>query len=334
MIGKPAANGVKRTNKTGVLPKIPKRYAVVNPAKKNRILLLAYFRSGSSFLGQLLSSAINETFFSYEPLDLLSAGERLNASTVRAGLDILRNHLTCQFSRMSDYLAMGAKRWNHYAVNTFLMDLCDREVNVCLNPKFMTAVCRRSLVHIVKVTRLSVAQLLAWVRQNAAIRNGSLKVVHLVRDPRAMVVSRKAMHWCRVTPKCGSPEHFCREMSEDLDAFEQLKSLLPIGAAIRLRYEDIAARPQNESKALFRALGLEFSGAVVDFLKEHTTGADPEVLRNPYSIVRRSDVAALAWTRKLSWERIKEVQTTCAAVLQRLGYKIFHDKKELSSVLP
>ncbi|KAH6923100.1 hypothetical protein HPB50_021536 [Hyalomma asiaticum] len=316
---KPKANETR-------LPKIPDSYAIVHPAMKKRILLIAYFRSGSSFLGGLLSSTSNRTFFSYEPLSLLSTAERLKPQTAPRGLEILANHLTCHFLPMADYLAVAPKRWNHYAYNVFLMKLCGRKVKVCLNPQFMADVCRRSPIQVVKVTRLSVVQVLQWLRFNAPLR-GNLKVVYLVRDPRGVISSRNVMSWCRKSAKCMNASSLCREMNEDLDAFEELGELLP-KAAVRVRYEDIAKSADKESKALFDALGLEFSAGVKDFLRTHTVANDTKLLRNPYSTVRHSSINVLKWTKKLKWNRVKEIQNACAPVLKRLGYKVFPNEKE------
>lgn len=318
-----------KANET-VLPRIPDSYAVVDPAKKKRILLLAYFRSGSSFLGGLLSSTSNRTFFSYEPLSLLSAAERLDSLTAPRGLEILANHLTCQFPRMSDYLAVAPKRWNHYAPNAFLMKLCARKVKVCLNPHFMADVCRRSPVQVVKVTRLSVVQVLQWLRLNAPLRR-NLRVVYLVRDPRGMISSRSVMSWCRKSATCMNASSLCREINEDLDAFEELRELLP-EATVRVRYEDVAKSPVGESKSLFRALRLDFSAGVMDFLSTHTAVNDTKVLRNPYSTFRQSSATAFRWTKRLSWDRVKEIQAACAPILKRLGYEVFRNEKEVKEV--
>ncbi|KAK8765389.1 hypothetical protein V5799_031997 [Amblyomma americanum] len=326
--GKPSA---PQTNQT-VLPKIPEEYAIVDPVKKKRILILAYFRSGSSFLGGLLSSASNMTFFSYEPLSLLTPAERLDSRMSSTGLDILENHLTCQFPRMSDYLATAFRRWNHYTPNAFLMKLCGRKTKVCLNSQFMADVCRRSPFQVIKVTRLSVSDVLQRLQMNASLTN-NLKVLHLVRDPRGMLSSRSSMSWCRKSKTCLQAKYLCHEIEEDLDAFEQLRHLLPNGT-VRLRYEDIASWPFNESMVLFQALGLEFSDVVRDFLRTHTTTDDEKVLRNPYSTVRRSNVTVFKWTKKLDWERVKEIQTVCAGVLKRLGYQVFGSYEELKKMSP
>lgn len=323
--------GASHTNTTAP-PKIPEEYAIVDPLKMKRILILAYFRSGSSFLGGLLSSASNMTFFSYEPLSLLTPAERLDSRISPIGLDIIENYLTCQFPRMPDYLAMAVKRWNHYTSNAFLMKLCGRKKKVCLNPQFMADVCRRSPFQVIKVTRLSIAHVLQRLQLNATLRN-NLKVLHLVRDPRGMLSSRNSMSWCRKSKMCLQAKHLCHEIEEDLDAFEQLRQTLP-NRTVRLRYEDMAARPLNESMALFKALGLEFSDAVVDFLRTHTTTDDAKVLRNPYSTVRRSSVAAFMWTKRLNWDRVKEIQAVCAGVLKRLGYRVFGSYEELKMMSP
>ena len=53
-----------------------------------------------------------------------------------------------------------------------------------------------------------------------------LKVVLLVRDPRAIINSRRRMQWC-TDPVCSSPKVLCRMMVDNYDGIERMQQQYP-----------------------------------------------------------------------------------------------------------
>ena len=55
----------------------------------------------------------------------------------------------------------------------------------------------------------------------------NLKILYLVRDPRATLQSRKGRDWCVATPSCHKPETLCGDLVNDFDSFLDLRKTFP-----------------------------------------------------------------------------------------------------------
>ena len=54
-----------------------------------------------------------------------------------------------------------------------------------------------------------------------------LKIVYLVRDPRATLHSRKGRDFCVDNPVCMDPERLCDELTNDFNSYIYLKKIYP-----------------------------------------------------------------------------------------------------------
>ena len=54
-----------------------------------------------------------------------------------------------------------------------------------------------------------------------------LKIVYLVRDPRATLHSRKGRDFCVDNPVCMDPERLCDELTNDFNSYINLKKIYP-----------------------------------------------------------------------------------------------------------
>ena len=54
-----------------------------------------------------------------------------------------------------------------------------------------------------------------------------LKIVYLVRDPRATLHSRKGRDFCVNNPVCMDPERLCGELIYDFNSYVNLKKIYP-----------------------------------------------------------------------------------------------------------
>ena len=50
-----------------------------------------------------------------------------------------------------------------------------------------------------------------------------IKIVYLVRDPRAVINSRKNYEWCMTSENCMNPRNLCKDMVDD---FKEAKRLI------------------------------------------------------------------------------------------------------------
>ncbi|XP_075538541.1 carbohydrate sulfotransferase 4-like isoform X8 [Dermacentor variabilis] len=159
----------------------------------------------------------------------------------------------------------------------------------------------------------------SWIERNPDIAQ-SVRVVHLVRDPRAIYSSRRGLRWCTNYKPCDSAAALCDQMRSDLDAFRELTRRLQINRTYQIRFEDLAADPLNETMRVFGSLGLNYAPSVSKYIETHTVAAAAE-MRDAHSTKRNSKTVVHMWKTKLSMQKIREIETTCGDVLQRLGYK-------------
>ena len=112
----------------------------------NRIYLLSYFRSGSSFLGDLLQQHYR-TFYQFEPLHFRSVASRLpsNDTNTSSSISLVLNMLNqCNFhsKATANYLSWISKYDNKFLLswNKFLYSLCKYNQTKCSDEKFVEQV--------------------------------------------------------------------------------------------------------------------------------------------------------------------------------------------------
>ncbi|KAL3224228.1 hypothetical protein MRX96_026668 [Rhipicephalus microplus] len=205
----------------------------------------------------------------------------------------------------------------YYKYNHFLADICERGQS-CSSPGHLSALCSRAATQVFKFTRLRARQVASWIEQNQNIAE-TVRVVHLVRDPRAIYSSRRGLRWCTEYEYCGSASALCDQMRSDLNAFVEISGKLQKDRTYQIRFEDLTADPVNETLRLFEWLDLDFAPSVTKYLEEHTSATAADV-RDAHSTRRNTRLVAYSWKSKLLSRTIREIEVACSDVLQRLGY--------------
>lgn len=77
-------------------------------------------------------------------------------------------------------------------------------------------------VNVLKTVRLGV-QPVEELMEDTSL---DLRVVHLVRDPRGTMHSRRKLDWCRA-PVCSDPKVVCQDLKEDLGHAYKLQAKYP-----------------------------------------------------------------------------------------------------------
>nr|XP_054924905.1 carbohydrate sulfotransferase 5-like [Dermacentor andersoni] len=323
-------------------------YPQEEPKKVRRILEVAYFRSGSSFLGQLLS-ANPQTFYHFEPLRTLSAGSRLSGKAALRGLDYIADFFSCTFANHADHLRLAMKFPHPFRQNSYLWNACAGVKRICLDPEFLNAVCKTAPTQVMKVVRIDMDTVRRFLLDGPTPIAGEFSVVHLVRDPRAIWLSRQKRGWCRGRADCSSARVLCDEIERDLDVFENLRREFPgptiqvrlksscersgceapmlkeknlIDSFAQVRYEDLAMDPLNVTVNLYDALGMPFTTFVKKFIESHTSERNIRVRRNPYATSRNSKDMVDAWKRSIKPSHARHINRACRRVIKRLGYEL------------
>ena len=188
-----------------------------------------------------------------------------------------------------------------------------RRISPCV-PVLQTA-CNSSVTRAVKAIRFD----LFFARQ-LLVTNPSVKIIHLVRDPRGMLLSRKSIPNRSLSVK-GST-FTCKRMLDNIKHFQLIQEQYP-SVALQVRYEDLATELKKVAGEVYDHVGL--GGR----LKNEYLSAWLKKITSPVNNVGRyrtyrpnSSAEAYDWISKLSiGDRalIESIQE-CAEVIDKLNY--------------
>ena len=113
-----------------------------------------------------------------------------------------------------------------FAENQATVHICGggkwKTSKMCSNPLFLDNLCSIYPIQFSKTVRLP----LSWTASILDEIN-ELKILYLVRDPRATLQSRKGRDWCVKTPSCMNPDVLCNDLVNDFENYIKLKKTYP-----------------------------------------------------------------------------------------------------------
>ena len=275
-------------------------------------MIVTSFRSGSSFLGDLLQQSDPRSYFFYEPLHFLTSDVRAKNRDLQTVNHLVQNLFRCNYGAEPRFVRHLFGRIYTYLItrSDYVDKICkSKSLNglTCRNLHLLQEICRRSHVQIMKFTRLNLADAV-----KLDLPAGT-KILYLQRDPRAIYNSRKTRNWCQ-KKECRNISALCEERKNDLLTLQQS----PNNQIIVTRFEDLALNPMQESERLFNVLGLQHTDNVKGFLRTHTQGKGKKAESD--STKRNSSAVATRWRTQLSKQEIMQLQRSCDYVLKNAGY--------------
>ena len=195
------------------------------------ILILTTWRSGSTFLGDLLNH-YKGTFYYFEPLHYYSKVKNKHGLEPRQNeTEFLRSLLECEFTEDNiGFLHHVSKADNKFLFknhNFRLWNTCHNllpQDMMCLMPEYLNKVCPLFPIKTIKTVRLQMRDIENLIQDPAL----GLKVVFLVRDPRGTYNSRASgaiSKWC-TREVCSNPAVGCDLMLDNIKV--RTSQLLPL----------------------------------------------------------------------------------------------------------
>lgn len=115
-------------------------------------LIVSTWRSGTTFLGELLNS-IPGTFYYYEPFMKDGEVQKRGPLDADRALTVMKDMFKCRYTD-KDYYEYGKKRINQFSHNTRLWDHCKYKRELCYDSEFTSRLCRLFPFMIMKVLRV------------------------------------------------------------------------------------------------------------------------------------------------------------------------------------
>ena len=171
--------------------------------------------------------------------------------------------------------------------------------------------CEASSLRVVKTIRVRKEDLEPWIGKRSEI-----KVLHLIRDPRAVLFSRAAVGWERETLQAA---RLCRQMLRDL----ALAQVLPPERNTLVRYEDLAENTEETVERLYARLGLRWTEEMRRAARSHTEASPLEELKAG-GTYRSASFSPETWKQKLSVREVLAIEGECREMMQKADYKMIN----------
>lgn len=259
----------------------------------------------------------------------------------------LEGLLTCNFSKVYaavfenfQFLQYGMKTSSFYncALNKYrsfardsesgkLVGVVNKELyksglnEPCLRE--LKQACLRSKTRIVKTIRTSV--FIAEQVYQKTRTNIKLKIIHLIRDPRSIIMSTK-----QLLPKSARVDNLARSVCffQWNDTVTMVHVSVPV---LTVFYENLVSNPVNETMAMYQFIGLGFTDIISKYTTELVlhrnvsgciickTGWQNQIKHNNTKIQQWQDV----WKTDFDLTDISNIQFHCLKILTYYGYQIY-----------
>ena len=197
-------------------------------------LIVSSYRSGSSFLGDLLNH-YRGTFYSFEPLhyneNKIRKSKLSDAEKNKEYIDMIVQVFKCkpetgyfQHAHEKRYIFQHNFRFWNVCENIAKRTSTKKDVRPCYSPDIYSKMCQMLPIRLIKTVRLPVNET-RKLFLDPKLKN-SLKIIVLIRDPRGVIHSRSSMEWC-TRKDCNDPFTVCKNLESDILAAYQLKKEFP-----------------------------------------------------------------------------------------------------------
>lgn len=307
--------------------------------KRINIIIISSPRSGSSFLGEIFNQH-SDVFYLFEPLHTVQKSvtqhsglefKFSSSSYQKKAFQLFDDMMNCNFGSgiFIRYLVPG-DRERSLVLNSPPFCSKNEKSTVCykLTSQQLETVCKNNYgVFAAKILthRLPISND-EWNKKflQSCSSNGAseCKIIHLVRDPRAVVESLRNLNFFR---QFNEPERefswyvekICHQIEVDVKIGKFLSTVLPDGYKL-IRFEDLALTPLLVVSELYHFTGIEMLDSIKKWLRKATTTQNA----GPYSTSRVSKQVVSKWKTNMSPEKVQIVESLCGRLMKKLNYTL------------
>ncbi|XP_069882335.1 carbohydrate sulfotransferase 4 isoform X2 [Dipodomys merriami] len=332
-------------------------------AQRVHVLVLSSWRSGSSFVGQLFSQH-PDVFYLMEPAwHVWMTFTQSTAGTLHMAVrDLVRSIFLCDMDVFEAYLAPGPRAQSSLFQWAVSRALCSPPAcgafprgaissgsvcrPLCARQPFAAVreACRTYSHVVLKEVRFFDLRALQPLLTDPAL---NLRLVHLVRDPRAVFRSRErtaadlSIDSRIVLGPQGQQlrgeeqayramQIICSSQRDILRAAQALPEALR-RRYLLVRYEDLARTPLAQAARMYEFAGLDFLPHLRTWVHNITRGQG--LGQSAFQTNARDAVnVSQAWRWSLPFEKVSRLQEVCGDAMDLLGYLRVGSKQEQANL--
>ena len=294
---------------------------------RKNLIIISPGRGGSSFLGSLFNEN-PYVMYSFEPffaitgkifhVDLVK-GEKEPKNYKQAFLRVIDGFLKCDFTNFSKTTisALLRDRWH------LLHSKALSNKNLArFSRTLLTTTCENHNYTVIKILSARVPnktiETLRELFQEQSHYN--VKVVHLVRDPRAVVNSRVNLKWMKdhLHPSFSdNVRRICNPILQNI----RFGLLFPPpwlkNRFLIIRYEDLVENTVNITRELYRFAEFDWSASIDKWISKQAYNSKQGT---EYSVFRNATAAIHGW-KNAPMPFIRAVEDECRDLMDFLGYE-------------
>ena len=332
------------------MPQIETRHSFVSSPSEVRtnnteprlnVILLTHMSSGSTVVGNMLNLH-PDVFYIYEPLHALRRNVYRNEWRVldksqndafRKDFSILLNDLfTCGFQDKRT-IELVFPKWVRYHDQW-------HKKSTPLTRESLRKACNGRKITVTKIMQTRLPREIGIREVERVCRSDPSKfdclIVHLVKDPRAVLSSLIKRHFIGKTGKSLSPQGIgnlndnahllCSLVSENLDYVNTEWSNWFKSRYILVRYEDVISNMSRAVYDMYKSIGLPMVETIVQWIK----GVPPPGRAHSRGmVISNADVTTIdQWRFRESSSRISLFEEACGPLMEAMGYVFINGSKK------
>lgn len=160
--------------------------------------------------------------------------------------------------------------------------------------------------------------------------SSKLKIIHLMRDPRAVIASMDRVGWTLNNNVVNTAtkdfslfqtfaRKFCYDMVRSLSFALSAEAKFPHNYKL-IRYEDLVRSPYKLATELFDFAGFPISDHVYEFLANSTNSHDRRSVHEYATLRSNASLLIDSWRRQLGLDAVRTIENYCWPVLEILRY--------------
>ena len=296
-------------------------------ATRKNLIILSPGRGGSSFLGSLFDRNPHVMYF-FEPLYAVS--EKMFKVNLTLGEKEPENYKETSIKVMDSFFQCDFSHFNHSTLAWFSSDF-HLNRSKALSRKYLPHISNTLLSKACNSYNHTVLKILSSRLPNKTVQTlkelfeqqnqYDVKVVHLVRDPRAVVFSRVNLPGWMGGHLDPSFHKSVQDLCDPILRNIRLGLLYPppwLKNRFKvIRYEDLALNSLNVAHELYNFAEFDWSASVDEFISVLEKNTEQG---SAYSVYRNASVAINRW-KTAPEPLIRAVENICGDLMDFLGYE-------------